>query len=321
MSSLKSRPCLYIAPVTPIRHDGTLDLAAVPRLCRLLQDRGAEGFYVGGGTGEGLLLDCDSRMRLLQAWRAAAGPRVPLISHVTAASLKDAHRLARHAVSEGVIGISAMSPIVGAVRTPTDLVNYLADVASATPDTPFFYYHNPAVTRVAFTASSILEAAQDTVPSLHGVKFTDENLMDLSICMRFDGGRFRIFYGKDEVLLPARVIGATQFIGGAFNVVSPLVTKCLRSFAAGRLDDARDSYHTIVDVIAVLRKFGGLCAVKATMRFLGVDCGPMLRPARTLDESESLTLFAALKGVWPEVAGESFTASESIVEEDEIATA
>ncbi|HRK30037.1 MAG TPA: dihydrodipicolinate synthase family protein [Tepidisphaeraceae bacterium] len=321
MNNLRLRPCLYIAPVTPIRHDGMLDIATIPRLCRLLQDRGAEGFYVGGGTGEGLLLDCDSRIRLLQAWRNAAGPRVPLISHVTSASMKDAHRLARHAVSEGVIGISAMAPIVGAVRTPMDLVNYLADVASAAPDKPFFYYHNPAATRVSFTASSILEAAQDSVPSLQGVKFTDENLMDLSICMRFDGGRFRIFYGKDEALLPARIIGATQFIGGAFNVISPLVTKCLRSFAAGRLDDARDSYHTIVDVIAILRKFGGLCAVKATMRLLGVDCGPMLRPARTLDESESLTLFAALKAIWPEIAGESLVTEEPIVEEDEIATA
>ena len=57
------------------------------------------------------------------------------------------------------------------------------------------------------------------------------------------------------------------------------------------------------------------------MRLLGVDCGPMLRPARTLDESESLTLFAALKAIWPEIAGESLVTEEPIVEEDEIATA
>jgi len=51
----------------------------------------------------------------------------------------------------------------------------------------------------------------------------------------------------------------------------------------------------------VLRRFGGLPAVKATMELLGVPCGPLMQPLRTVSELDRHLLFDALLQAWPEV--------------------
>lgn len=292
----------YVAPVTPLTAEGSLNLRAIGPLYRLLRSRGAEGLYVAGGTGEGMLLTVNDRKRLLEAWRDAAGTQVPLMVHVGCVSLTDARDLASHASQVGASAISAMTPSIFAPRGMEELIRFFSELTEAAPSIPFYYYHNPA-NAIAFknTAYDFLVAAHQALPTLEGVKFTSEDLMDLSRCLRFEDGQYRIFYGKDEFLLGAHATGVNDFIGGAFNVVLPLVKECLAAFNAGRLDHARAVNHRIVDVVAVLRRFGGLPAVKATMELLGVPCGPLLPPLRTVSELDHHLLFDALRQTWPEI--------------------
>jgi N-acetylneuraminate lyase len=296
---------ILVAPVTPMTADGELNLTRVPAMYRTLRARGADGFYLCGGTGEGMLMDVEERMRVVDAWRDAAGDEASLIVHVGAAATRDARKLARHAEACGVAAISSVSPPVYLAADMQQLVASFAQIAEAAPSTPFYFYHNSFGPGPKVSGYDFLTAAQAALPTLAGIKFTHEDLLDLSRCLRFADGRYQIYYGKDEFLLGAHAIGATRFIGGSFNVICPLVKQILRAFAEGNVEGARAVQHKLVDVVVVLRRFGGLPAVKATMAMLGVPCGPVRLPLRPVPATQHDELFAQLHSVWPEIADAS----------------
>jgi N-acetylneuraminate lyase len=299
---IQSNSRILIAPVTPMTADGELNLSRVPAMYRTLRARGADGFYLCGGTGEGMLMEVEERMRLVDAWRDAVGDEAQLFIHVGAAATRDARALARHAAGAGAEAISSVSPPVYLAADMQQLIASFAHIADAAPDTPFYFYHNSFGPGPKVSGYDFLAAAEAALPTLAGIKFTHEDLLDLSRCLRFADGRYHIYYGKDEFLLGAHAIGATRFIGGSFNVVCPLVRQVLRAFAAGKIEEARQIQHKLVDVVVVLRRFGGLPAVKATMAMLGVPCGPVRLPLRSVSAAQHDELFAQLRAVWPEIA-------------------
>ena len=61
---------------TPLERDGyRVNTAVLPQLVEFLLGAGAKGLFVGGTTGEGILLDISERMRLHEATIAAAAGR------------------------------------------------------------------------------------------------------------------------------------------------------------------------------------------------------------------------------------------------------
>ena len=64
------------------------------------------------------------------------------------------------------------------------------------------------MTNVKFTGLAFLKAATGKIPNLAGIKFTHEDLMDFAECQAFEGGRYDILFGRDEVLLSALATGA-----------------------------------------------------------------------------------------------------------------
>ena len=298
--TLDPTPHLLVAPVTPMDTAGTPCLSEIATLSSLLIARGANGFYVTGGTGEGMLLSVRERMSVVERWCEAVDGEVPVIVHVGCVAVDDAKRLARHAEELGVAAISAIAPPVYLASDVHQLVASLAEVADAAPATPFYFYHNSAAPGPKVSGFEFLAAASGSIATLRGIKFTHEDLFDLSRCLRFEGGRYRIFYGKDEFMLGAHAVGAQDFIGGSYNVVSPLVRRSIDAFARGDIAAAQAAHHSLVDVIAVLRSHGGLPAVKAAVGLLGVPCGACRLPLRTLTPRQIEALAADLRGAWPE---------------------
>src|SRR5882757_4106133 len=129
-----------IAPVTPMDKDGAVRFDLVPRQAELLLSRGAKGFYLCGGTGEGMLLTLPERMQLVDAWVDAIGDRAALLVHVGHVCIEDSKTLARHAAKANVSAISSVTPPVYAARDAATLVQVFHAIASAAPNLPFYYY-------------------------------------------------------------------------------------------------------------------------------------------------------------------------------------
>ena len=78
------------------------------------------------------------------------------------------------------------------------LVLYLQKVGEAAPRTPMLYYHIPVMTGVTLSMEQLVERAGSELPTFRGIKYTDEDLMQLSRCIAH-GNNYVYLYGRDEV--------------------------------------------------------------------------------------------------------------------------
>jgi N-acetylneuraminate lyase len=285
---------LIAAPHTPMNADGSLNPAAIAAQAHLLQESGVRGAFICGTTGESLSLTVGERVAVTEAWCAAVGTQMPLVVHVGSNSLLEARVLAGHAAQCGVSAIAAMAPSF--FKSSLDeLIAYCAAVAEAAPQTPLYYYDIPTMTNAPIPTARFLEQAAKLIPTLHGVKFTNNDLMTLQECLALES--FDIVFGYDELLLAGLTLGVKGAVGSTYNFAAPLYLRLLAAFERGDLAEARQAQLQSVRMIRILQEFGFSRASKAMMRLVGVDCGPVRLPLRPMLDAEVRDLWKKLQGM------------------------
>lgn len=282
---------------TPLRPDGSLDPEKVEALAEHAAAHRLAGIFCGGTSGEGLSLSMSERQELLERWVVAARGRFPVIAHVGHAGVADAMTLAAHAQRAGADAIAALPPFYFKPSDVAQAVECCATIASAAPDLPFYYYHIPSLTGVDLPMRDLMEVAAVRIPTFAGLKFSHSDLADFGRCVTFAGGRFGLFFGRDEMLLGALAVGGSAAIGTTYNLIAPLYHRMIAAVGHGDLGAAMHLQHRSREIIAVMDRFGGLAAMKAAMSFVGIDCGPCRPPLRTLDAHQAETLRADLDQV------------------------
>jgi N-acetylneuraminate lyase len=276
--------------------DGSVAMERIPAYAEWLVAEGVSAVFVNGTTGEGQSLTLRERMQLAERWQAVIGGRMPVVVHVGHTVIEDAAALAKHAESIGVHAVAALAPYFFKPALK-ELVAFSRQVAAAAPATPFYYYHLPSLTGVNVSVAAYLEEAADKIPTLTGVKFTYEDLMDLQNARAAVGGRFNILFGRDEILLAGLTLGCTGAVGSTYNLAAPLFRRIIAAFQRGELTAAQADQRRAAQFITILVRYGGLAPQKALMKSLGVDCGPTRLPLRTLAEDEVRRLEADLRAI------------------------
>jgi N-acetylneuraminate lyase len=254
--------------------------------------------FVGGTTGEGPSLSLEERGALARRWAdVARGTGLGVVVHVGANSLAEARALAAQAQGLGAVAVAAFAPSYFKPRDVDLLVACCADVASAAPRTPFYFYDIPALTGVSLSMPDFLERGADRIPTLAGLKFARSDLAAYQRCLHAANGSFDLPWGNDETLLAALALGARGAVGSTYNLAAPLYHRMLRAFAAGDLAAAREEQLRSVEIVRLLSDHGFLGAAKAVMAMLGVDVGPARLPNLRLSAAQAGELRARLEAV------------------------
>ncbi len=289
---------LVAAPHTAMRADGSVNLEAIEKQAARLIADGVSGAFICGSTGEGLSLTTPERRQVAERWRKAIG-RAPLklIVHAGHNSVEEAKSLAAHAREIGADAVSVMAPCYFKPATVEDLVDFCAPIAAECSSLPFYFYDIPALTGVELSMVELLWKTDGHIPNLAGIKFTSTNLMSLQECLAFEGGRFNILFGCDEMLLSALALGVPGAVGSTYNYCAPLYHKIIAAYRSGDLDAAQALQMKSVRLVEVLIQHGVLAAGKAIMSLVGVDCGPVRPPVRRLTEEQKTRLFRQVEAL------------------------
>jgi N-acetylneuraminate lyase len=287
---------LIAATHTPFHADGSLNLAMVEKQAAHLIANGVTTAFIGGTTGESHSLTFEERRTLTVRWmEVARGTPMKIVVHVGANSLADARGLATQAQQLGAFAVAALAPSYFKPRTVAALVDCCAQIAAAAPELPFFHYDIPVFTGVSLSMPEFLVHAQERIPNLAGLKFTNPDLMMFQQCLRFDGGKFSVAWGCDEYLLAALALGGTGAVGSTYNFAAPIYHRLLKAFAAGDFARAREEQFRSVQLIALLASRGFMGAAKAVMKMLGIDVGPARLPNSNPDAAQQAALRADLE--------------------------
>lgn len=281
---------IVAAPFTPFGADGELRLEMIPRQAALLAHNRVRGAFICGTTGEGASLTTAERKQVAAAWLGCRREGLAVIVHVGHNSLGESIDLTRHAAESGADAIATIAPGFFKPADAAALADWCGRIAAAAPKLPFYYYHMPSMTGCTASVVEFLKLAGPRIPNLAGVKFTHENLVEYTQAVGFDGGRYDLLFGRDELLLAGLALGAQGAVGSTYNYLAPLYHAIIAEFAAGNLVAARAHQLRAMRLIDCLLRYGVMAAGKAAMKFCGLDCGTVRAPLSSLSAAQEASL-------------------------------
>lgn len=284
------------ALITPLNNDGkTVNEKSARELIELQIGQGADGFYILGSTGEGLVLTEEERMRMCEITVDQVAGRKPVICHIAAMNFNEAIRLAKHAEKTGADAVSAIPPIFFHY-TENDIYNYYKTLAESTA-LPFIMYNHPGANG-GLSAKSVAKMFE--VDNITGVKWTVWNYYELMRVKDLTHGEMNIINGPDEMLVSGLAAGVDAGIGTTYNVMLPEFVKIYNYFKEGNVEKANEMQLKVNRVIDCMIKHEVIPSTKEMCKILGVDCGKATYPLKQM-MPEELELFKAdLKNTgWP----------------------
>jgi len=194
--------------------------------------------------------------------------------------------MAKHSSTlEGVDALAILPPYYHQPTTVSALISTMKMIAEAVPNQPLFYYHFPEKTGVTVSMTEFCKRAKTELPTLVGLKWTDENLLEFGTLQ--DMG-FNMLNGKDSLFLPFLTVGAQGFVGANynFNFAAPLFLKIIKAFNEGDIKTAMENYKIVRLYYPLIKQYNGIAAVKGIMKVTGIDVGEPRMPLEGLTQAE-----------------------------------
>ncbi len=285
---------LIAATFAAYHEDGTINLNIIPAIVEKMITDGLSGVFICGTNGEGPNLTIEERMAIAEAYVKAAGKRILVLVHVGHSSITECRKLAAHAELIGADAISSVAAFYFKPTTVNNLVSSMAKIASAAPNTPFYYYNIPTLTGVAMDMVAFLEQAEQVIPNLAGIKYTASTLHEYQACLDYKDGKFDILFGFDEMLLPALAVGAKGAIGSTYTFAAPLYLQVMKLYEQGLMEQAAAQQLHSVNMVRCLVKYPPIPAQRAIMKMEGFDLGKCRLPLEPLTDQDAAQFKAAL---------------------------
>jgi N-acetylneuraminate lyase len=270
------------AIVTPMGDRSRFHSGAFECLVKRLYEARVDGLYVCGQTGEGLQQPLSQRQEVAEAAVRLSPPGKNVIIHVGSPSTEEAIGLASHASKIGAHAISSLPPLGS--YSFEEIRSFYQALAAAS-GIPLLIYYFPSLAPAIRTIDQILELCR--IPNVAGLKFTDSDLFRLW-AVRQTGAV--VFNGSDEMLAAGLLMGANGGIGSIYNVIPEHFVRLYEYAMAGRWEEARKEQDRINKFIQVILQFPVNPAVKAILKWSGLDCGMCILPRRPLTAAEERQL-------------------------------
>ncbi|MEG0383922.1 MAG: dihydrodipicolinate synthase family protein [Solibacillus sp.] len=244
-------------------------------LCDYLYNKGVNGLYVGGSSGECIYQNLEERKATLKYVAESLRGKCTLIAHVGAPSTRDSVILAQYANELGYDALSAIPPIY--FKLPeSSIYKYWSEIMDAT-DLPFIIYNIPQTTGYSLSLPLFRKLIENK--KVIGVKNSSMPVMDIE---RFKAVEENVivFNGPDEQYVAGRLIGADSGIGGTYGVMPELFLMAEKFVSTGNFNDARKIQKDINDIIIALCSLNGsmYSAIKEVLKLSGVNIGSVRGP-------------------------------------------
>ena len=267
-------------------ENGEVSPERVRALTQYHIDKGVQGVYVNGSSGECIYLSVEDRKLILENVMAVAKGKLTVIAHVACNNTKDSVELAKHAESLGVDAIAAIPPIY--FRLPAySIARYWNDMSKAAPNTDFIIYNIPQLSGTTLTRDLYAEMRKN--PRVIGVKNSSMPTQDIQMFVADGGDDHIVFNGPDEQFISGRVIGENAGIGVTYGVMPDLFLKLNELIKESDFETAKELQYAINDVIykMVSGRANLYAVIKEILRLNEkLDLGSVRAPLEPLHEED-----------------------------------
>lgn len=262
-----------VALVTPF-DDGGVNEAVLRELVQFHLREGTNALIVNGSTGEATTMSPDEQRRAVEIVVDEAGRRIPVVvgcggSDTAAVSALAAN--ARAAAADGVL----VSPPPYNKPPQRGIVAHYRKVMDAA-DLPCIVYNVPGR-----TACNILPETMETLAEderVVGVKEASGDISQVAEICRRVADRVAVYSGNDDQVVPLMALGGMGVISVLANVAPADTSRMAMAFLEGDVAESRRLQLGLLPLIGALFREANPMPVKAGVRLLGFDVGPLRLP-------------------------------------------
>jgi 4-hydroxy-tetrahydrodipicolinate synthase len=226
------------AITTPFRADGEVDLEAFGAHVRWLGEQGLDGVFVGGTTGEGVLL-ADAELEALVERAAGSAGAMRVIAQVGRVSTRATLALAQRALAAGAGAVAAYVPWFYPI-TQAQMRSHFLALLEAVGTAPAFIYNIPPRTVNDLAPELAAELAR---AGFAGMKdSTGDFARHEAYLDALRGEDFELYVGAEPLLVPSVRAGSAGSINGLANCRPELFT-AVRDAFAGSADGDLEHLH------------------------------------------------------------------------------
>ena len=267
------------AIITPFNEDNkTINVQAVKDIIDWQLGQGADGFYVLGATGEGVLMGREERELMCETAVKHVAGRKPIICHIASINFLEAVELAKHAEKTGADALAAVPPFYFGY-SDEEIFNYYKKLAGSVNIPVIIYYHPAAQANMR----PELIAKIFEIDNITGVKWSSSDYYSMIKLKDMTHGEMNIINGPDETLILGLTSGADAGVGATYNCMLPEFIRLYKAFKAGDIAKAQQHQFNVNRVINVLIKYGVIPGVKAGVQMLGYAGGNAKFPFPVFD--------------------------------------
>lgn len=280
---------VYPALITPVTAGNQINVEVLKKLIDFHKSQNAEGFYIGGATGEGLLIDKEQRKILAQKACEFAGPDVTKIVHIAAMNFAETIELAKHAESVGADAISAIPPTYFSY-SDEEVYEYYKAIAESVKIPLIIYYTKAA--NITITLEQFKKLFE--IENIEGVKWTSSDYYQL-ILLRQACPDITIFNGPDEMLICGLSSGTNGGIGSTYNFMLPIYQGIYKNFKESNMAAALELQKKADKIIETVLRYSVIPVVKLILEEYGIPVGDPCAPMQPYTPEQRKRIIADLK--------------------------
>jgi len=281
-----------IPPVaTPMRDNEDLDLPRLRWFLDHLIASGVHGIFVLGTNSEFYALDEREKQEVVATAVAHVNKRVPVFAGTGAESTRESVRLTKMAEREGADGVSVITPYFIS-PSQQEIYDHYRRIAEATK-LPVLLYNNPSTCGgLKIDVETVARLAE--IPNVLGVKDSSGDLQNTAEYIRVAPERFAVMMGRDTLIFPALMMGASGAVPATGNIAPKLLVEIYEKYRKGDPEGSKDAQRRLNPVRLALTLCTPPGGVKAALSMLGTSLGPSRSPIGPLPADKHQRMRAAL---------------------------
>ena len=279
------------ALITPMREDGSLDLAAWDRLLDFHLAEGSDAVVVGGTTGESPTVAADELATLIGRAKTRVAGRMPVIAGSGGNSTTRSVALSRAAVEAGADALLVVTPYYNR-PTQEGLYRHFTAIADAA-GAPVILYNVPSRTSCDLLPETVARLAAHR--RIIGIKEATGDVARGEAVRRLCPEDFLLLSGDDPTAVALMRIGARGVISVTANVVPRAMHEVCTAALAGRFDQAAALDRHIVPLHQALFVEPNPIPVKWAAERMGLIAAGIRLPLTPLSEARRAAVEKAMR--------------------------
>ncbi|PNS35929.1 dihydrodipicolinate synthase family protein [Mesotoga sp. B105.6.4] len=274
-----------VAPLTPMNDEGScVDYGAIKAYVDFLSNKGVDGMFVLGTTGEGTSLSLKERKKTLELFIEANEGRMTVVSHCGAAVFEDIIELLVHSRNSGADAAAVVSPFFFNHKQE-ELFWFYDKIAEAVDDFPLYIYNIPSLTKNPVSVE-VIARLHEKHKNIVGLKDSSGDFVNSTSVIQTLPSTFNTVVGCDAAFASVLIAGAKGCVSGPGAVFPEFFVKVRDAVREGNIGKAFEDQKSLTRLTMALGNGANIPYMKHVLERRGLEMGGVKTPLKNLTDAE-----------------------------------